>query len=214
MRRASRCPRGGGADAGHLSGTPPVELELEPSSFSDSAAVDDEDRGAPETLADRVEFGGPEVAALDGTYHPEDADLQAFVKARAASFRFVLVVMSVNFRFGRPRLSTASVEVDLGDDTGTGRTLAYSISPAMACYAKDVSRGFTVQPNLTIAGTGGSIGGPSWTTVHHGTEPYLIGGPELSARPAWRYQRTRGQEIVGPTRLTMVIQCRPTGPAR
>jgi hypothetical protein len=184
----------------------PVVLELEPSSFPGSPAVEDQVRATRETLTGRVGFGGPMVIPIDGTYHSEDAELQAFVKAQAANFRFALALMSVNFPFGDPPLSTVSVEVNLGDDAGTGQTLAFSVSPANACYAKDVSRGFTVQPDLTVAGTGGSIGGPSWTTDHHGAEFYLIGGPELSPRPAWQYRRTPGQDIVGSTRLIMVIQ--------
>jgi hypothetical protein len=180
----------------------PVELEPEP---VPSSSVDDEVR-SQETLTGRVEFGGPVIAPVDSTYHPEDAELQAFVKAKAGSLRFVLAIMSVHFPFGDPPLATANVEVDLKDDTATGQTLAYSVFPANVGFAKDVSRGFALQPNLTIAGTGGTIGGPSWTTADHGTEAFLIGGPEFSPRPAWKFRRTHAQDIVGPTRLVMVIQ--------
>ena len=67
-----------------------------------------------------------------------------------------------------------------------------------------------MQPNLTVAGTGGTIGGPTWSTTDHGTQAYMIGGPELSPHPAWMFQRTPAQKIEGSTRLVMVIQV-PTG---
>ena len=178
----------------------PVELELEP-----PPGNGDQVRGR-ETLTGRVEFGGPVTAPIDETYHPEDAELQAYLRAKAGALRFVLALMSVNFPYGIPALSSASVEVDLGDDAASGQTLACSVFPASLGSAKDVTSGFTLTPNLTIAGTGGSIGGPSWTTTDHGSEAYLIGGPALSPRPAWRFRRTGAQEIEGPTRLVMVIQ--------
>jgi len=180
----------------------PVQLELEP---ADGDGDGDQVRGQ-ETLTGRVEFGGPVTAPLDGTYHPEDAELQAYVRAKAGALRFVLALMSVNFPYGVPALSTASIEVDLRDDAATGQTLAYSVFPANLGTAKDMTHGFTLAPDLTIAGTGGSIGGPSWTTVEHGAQAYLIGGPEFSPRPAWRFRRTSAQRIEGPTKLVMVIQ--------
>jgi hypothetical protein len=187
----------------------PVVLEPEPgrSSSPDQLSVEDDVRG-PETLRGRVEFGGPLIAPIDDTYHPEDAELRAFVKAKSGSFRFVLATMSVNFPFAfrDPPLASASVEIDLMDDTATGQTLAYSLFPTSLAMAQEVTSGFSVQPNLTVAGTGGGIGTAARTTVSHGTKAYLIGGPELSPRPAWSFRRIAAQDIVGPTRLVMVIQ--------
>jgi hypothetical protein len=158
------------------------------------------------TLSDRVEFGGPLVVPVDSAYRPEDSDLQAFLKAQAKSFRFALAEMSVNFPFGDPPLATASVEVDLADDAATGQTFAYSILPTNLTSPKDATRGFTLQPNVTVLGTGGSMGGPSWSTTDHGTRAYMIGGPELSPHPAWMFQRSSAQDIEGSIRLVMVIQ--------
>ena len=186
----------------------PIELEAEPvvpSPDDGGSSFYDEVRG-PEKLTGRVEFGGPLVVPVDNTYHPEDADLQAFVKAQAGSLRFVLAVMSVNFPFGSPPLATASVEVELADDAATGQTLAHTVFPANLGSAKDVTRSFELKPNLTVAGVGGALGGPGWSTVDHGNQAYLIGGPELSSQPAWMFRRTPAQEIEGPTRLVMVVQ--------
>jgi hypothetical protein len=185
----------------------PVELELEtwPSSGPETYGAYDQVRGR-ETLTGRVRFGGPVVAPIDGTYHPEDAELQAYLKAQAGSLRFVLALMSVTFPFGVPPLITASVEVDLRDDTGTGQTLAYSVFPANATSAKEVTRGFTLQPDLTILGTGGSAGGLTNSTTEQGTKSYLIGGPSLSPSPAWAFRRTQAQDIEGTTGLVMVVQ--------
>lgn len=186
----------------------PIALEAEPAGLSpDASGLDfDEEVRAPEMLTGRVEFGGPQVAPVDSTYRPEDADLQAFVRAHAGRLRFVLAVMSVNFPFGDPPLATASVEVDLSDDTATGQTLAYTVFPANLGSAKEVTRGFEVKPNLTVAGVGGTLGGPNWSTVDHGSQAYLIGGPELSPHPAWMFRRTPAQAIEGSTRLVMVVQ--------
>ena len=185
----------------------PVELELEtgPSSDLEKSGVYDQVRGQ-EVLTGRVRFGGPVVVPIDGTYHPENAELQAYLKAKAGSLRFALTLMSVTFPFGVPPLVTASVEVSLRDDTETGQTLAYSVFPVNKTSARDVSHGFTLQPDLTIFGTGGSIGGVTNSTVEHGTSAYLIGGPELSPCPAWRFRRTDAQDIEGTTGLVMVVQ--------
>jgi hypothetical protein len=185
----------------------PVELELEtgPSSGLETYGVYNQVRGQ-ETLTGRVRFGGPVIAPIDGTYHPENAELQAYLKAKAGSLRFVLALMSITFPFGVPPLVTASVEVSLRDDTKTGQTLAYSVFPANTTSAQDVSHGFALKPDLTILGTGGSIGEVTNSTVEHGTKAYLIGGPELSPCPAWRFRRTDAQDIEGTTGLVMVVQ--------
>jgi hypothetical protein len=143
---------------------------------------------------------------VDSTYRPQDPDLQAFLRAQAPRFRFVLAQMSVKFPFGGPPLATASVEVDLADDGATGQTFAYSILPTNLTSPKEETRGFTLEPNLTVLGTGGSVGGPNWSTTDHGTRAYMIGGPELSPHPAWMFQRTPAQDIEGSTRLIMIIQ--------
>jgi hypothetical protein len=190
----------------------PIALESEPAALPQySGALTPEGAGhAEETLSDRVEFGGPLVIPIESTYGADHPELQAFLKAQAGSFRFAIAEMSVNFPFGDPPLSSASVEIDLADNVATGQTLAYSILPTNLTYPKEATKGFTLQPNLTIIGTGGSIGAASWSTTEHGTQAYMIGGPELSPHPAWMFQRTSAQRIEGSTRLVMVIQV-PTG---
>ena len=193
----------------------PITLESEPAALSfDGGVLTAAEDAVPaeETLSNRVEFGGPLVVPVDNTYHPEDSNLQAFLKAQAGKFRFALAQMSVKFPFGNPPLATASVEVDLDDDAATGQTFAYSILPTNLTSPKEATKSFTLQPNVTVAGTGGTIGGPSWSTTDHGTRAYMIGGPELSPHPAWMFQRTPAQVIEGSTRLVIVIQV-PAGRA-
>jgi hypothetical protein len=169
----------------------PIALEPEPAAFSFDGGL--LSAGDAQTLSDRVEFGGPLIVPVD-----------------SASFRFALAQMSVKFPFGDPPLATASIDVDLADDAATGQTFAYSILPTNLTSPKEETHGFMLQPNVTVVGTGGSIGGPSWSTTDHGTRTYMIGGPELSPHPAWMFQRTPAQDIEGSTRLIMVIQV-PTG---
>jgi hypothetical protein len=182
----------------------PIALEPEPAAFSFDGGL--LSAGDAQTLSDRVEFGGPLIVPVDSAYSPANSELQAFLKAQAGSFRFALAQMSVKFPFGDPPLATASIDVDLADDAATGQTFAYSILPTNLTSPKEETHGFMLQPNVTVVGTGGSIGGPSWSTTDHGTRTYMIGGPELSPHPAWMFQRTPAQDIEGSTRLIMVIQ--------
>ena len=103
----------------------PITLESEPAALSfDGEVLTAEDAvRAKETLSDRLEFGGPMVVPIDSGYHPEDSELQVFLKAQSENFRFALAQMSVNFPFGKPPLATASVEVDLADDPRPDRPL-------------------------------------------------------------------------------------------
>lgn len=175
-----------------------VALDPEPSTITT--------RGKPPQLRDRVEFGGPLVTAITEEYHKEDADLQAFLVARADSYRFVLAHMSVNFPPINPPLSRASVEVNLSDDANSGFTLAYSIFPTHLGSPYEVTRGYELGPELTIGPVAAKAGTASATTVEHGIRDFIVGGPELSAHPAWIFQPTPVQKLVGSTRLVMVIR--------
>ncbi len=158
-------------------------------------------------LKDRVEFGGPLVTTIDERYHPEDADLQAFIRGQADRVRFLIAHMSINFpRSFPPPLAEASVEVVLEDDTNSGQTVAYSLFPTRAGTSYDLSRGYTISPTLTVGPVTASLGSQNTGVVDHGTRDFVLGGPELSAHPTWSFQPTPVQELVGPTRLIMIIQ--------
>jgi hypothetical protein len=181
---------------------PMAAVDLEP--VADGAAF--RSRSAP-LLGDRVEFGGPLVTPIDDTYRPDDADLQTFVKGLANRWRFVLAHMSVNFPSSNPpALSRASVQVSLDDDANTGDTLAFSIFPTHAGSSYDITRGFSIAPTLTVGPVGAGLGQADFGTTDHGTRDFVVGGPELSAHPAWIFQPTPVQELRGATRLVMVIQ--------
>jgi hypothetical protein len=175
-----------------------VALDLEPSTITT--------RSKPVRLEDRVEFGGPIVTSITEDYHKDDTDLQAFLVARASSYRFVLAHMSVNFPPKEPSLSQASVQVNLSDDANSGLTLAYSIFPTHLRSPYEVTRGYELGPELTIGPVAAKVGTFSSTTVEHGTRDFIFGGPELSAHPAWIFQPTPVQKLIGSTRLVMVIQ--------
>lgn len=185
---------------------PTASFELAP------AAVEREVRG-PEasSLKDRLEFGGPSVVPIDESYGGgKDEDLKAFVRGLEARWHFFLVHMSVNFPPGLdPPLCRASVQVALSDDQG-GDTIAYSIFPTRLGTPYDVSKGYTLSPNLTIGPVGGGLGSLSGGTTDHGTRDYVLGGPELASHPTWIFQQTPVHELAGSTRLVMVVQ-KPVG---
>ena len=158
-------------------------------------------------LKDRVEFGGPLVTTIDERYHPEDADLQAFIRGQADRVRFLIAHMSSHFpRSFPPPLAEASVEVVLEDDTNSGQTVAYSLFPTRAGTSYDLSRLY-VLATLTV----GPVTAPawvrrtpeSWTTA---LETSCWAGPSCRPTRHGSFQPTPVQELVGPTRLIMIIQ--------
>lgn len=164
------------------------------------------DPDAPE-LRERVEFGGPSVTPIDSRYRPDDVDLQAFIRGNADRLRFVIAHMSVNFPPSQPPpLSRATVTVTLEDDVHSGETIAYSIFPTHAGTGYDVTRGFSISPTLTVGPVTAVPGSVSDSRVDHGTQDFVVGGPELSANPSWNFKPTPAQELVGSTRLIMIIQ--------
>jgi hypothetical protein len=164
-------------------------------------------------LKDRVEFGGPLVTPIDKNYCPDDSDLQAFIRGRADSLRFVLAHMSINFPPSYPPpLARSSVQVTLDDDGRSGQTVAYSLFPTHAGTSYDITRGFSISPTLTVGPVTAGLGSADRSTVDHGTDDFVTGGPELSAHPAWSFRRTPAHELQGSTRLIMVIQV-PVGRA-
>ena len=181
---------------------PRAAIALEP----EAVAVVVRGSGAPE-LKDRVEFGGPLVTPIDERYHPDDADLQAFIRGNADRLRFLIAHMSVNFPASYPPpLSRAAVRVALDDDGNTGETIAYSLFPTHAGTSYDITRGFSISPTLTVGPVTAAPGSVSSSNVDHGTRDFVVGGPELSAHPSWTFQLTPAQELAGATRLVMVIQ--------
>jgi hypothetical protein len=165
---------------------------------------------AGETLTDRVEFGGPLLTEIDSSYRPDEADLQAFLRTKTAEFRFVLGHMSVNFVEGDPPLVRATVEVRLSSSSGHEDVIAFSLFPVRAGTSYESGRGFSLSPSLQVGPVTASIGSFDRQATDHRTSYFLLGGPELSSRPLWRFQRTRAQALVGPSRLVMVIQA-PVG---
>lgn len=181
---------------------PRTAIALEPEAVATAVRGPD----APE-LKGRVEFRGPLVTPIDERYRPDDADLQAFIRGRANRLRFLVAHMSVNFPVSYPPpLSRAAVQVALDDDGNTGETIAYSLFPTHAGTSYDVTRGFSISPTLTVGPVAGGPGSFGSSNVEHGTRDFVVGGPELSAQPSWTFQPTPAQELVGSTRLVMVIQ--------
>jgi hypothetical protein len=156
------------------------------------------------TLVERLRFGGPELVQITSDYHPEDAELQAFL--RTTKERWFLAHMALTFPVRKgPPLDSATVQVHLYDDGDPSQTIAFSILPLSAGKPYEKTRGFTIGPNVNGGVVGISLGSVSGAVTTHGTD-YLIGGPELSADPAWQFQPTPAQKLVGSTRLSMILR--------
>jgi hypothetical protein len=182
------------------------ELEPEPGAM--------QTRGRPvPLLTDRLRFGGPQVTLINDRYRPDDQDLQAFVRANSATKRFVLALMALDFPLcDGPQLVGADVAVTLRDDGGPSETIAYSVSPLTCGSPYELSRGYTISPNLKIGSIG--VGGQRQAgKVDHGECSYVFGGGELTANPSWTFRPTETQKLEGSTRLSLVIQvpCRRAG---
>jgi len=160
----------------------------------------------PPALMERLAFGGPELVQISTDYHPENADLQAFI--RGSQERWFLAHLAVAFppREGPP-LESATVQVNLADDGDPPATIAFSILPVVAGTPYEDTDTFTVSPNMTIGNVAGiSLGSFGKQRVQHGEEAFVLGGPELSSRPAWHFRPTSTQELVGSTRLSMILR--------
>jgi hypothetical protein len=158
------------------------------------------------TLMERLAFGGPELVQITSDYHPDDADLQAFI--RGAQQRWVLAHLALTFppREGPP-LKSATVQVNLDDDGDPPATIAFSILPVVEATPYEETETFTVSPNVTIGSAVGiSLGSIGRQRVIHREAAFLLGGPELSPRPAWHFTPTLAQELVGSTRLSMILR--------
>jgi hypothetical protein len=164
-------------------------------------------RGAsPPPLRDRVQLGGPQFVSIDERYHPDDADLQAFL--RDTRHRWVLAHLSLTFPFADgPEISTAELQAHLSDDGPQPETIAFSLLPTRAESNHQQTREFTLAPKVDVAGIGGiELGSIGTTSVQASGDAFLSGGPELSPTPRWQFKRTATQRIEGTTRLSMIIQ--------
>lgn len=164
-------------------------------------------------ISDRLRYGGPQVTPINEQYRPDDQDLQAFLRANAATTRFVLALMALDFPpSDGMRLADANVSVTLRDNGEPSETVAYSVSPLAAGSPYEVNRGYSISPNLKIGSVG--VGGQRESgTVDHGERTYVFGGGELTANPSWTFRPTETQKLEGSTRLSLVIRvpCGRTG---
>jgi len=155
------------------------------------------------TLRKRLLFGGPAVTQISSSYHPEDADLQAFIAG--SDHRWVLAHMAVTFPSAEdPQLAFAKVQLALADDGDPPATRAFSMLPLSSGTAYEETRSYSVGPNVTVGGTGVTLGSVGREREVHGIDVFISGGD-----PAWTFTRTATQTLVGSSRLAMVLQTPP-----
>jgi hypothetical protein len=151
-------------------------------------------------------LGGPLFTAIDSNYHSEESDLQTFI--RGSQDRWVLAHMSIAFPdLERRPLKAATVQVNLRDEKGKPTPIAFSILPLTSSTPIEKTRKFSLMPNVQINGVVGiSLGSIGQETTEHGSRAYIIGGPELVPNPKWEFRPTAAQELVGSSRLSMILK--------
>jgi hypothetical protein len=171
----------------------------------EAVSIGPRERGAAPLpmLKDRVRFGGPAVVGITKNYHPEDADLQAFIAG--SSDRWALVHLGVTFDPGDPLLVGAKVKVHLSDDGNPQAVTAFSLLPLNTEDPYEETDSYSFGPNVTAGPVGISLGSVGKSTTHHGADTFAFGGPENSADPAWVYTPTPAHRLVGSSRMVMVV---------
>jgi hypothetical protein len=159
-------------------------------------------------LTERLTFGGPRVTAISNSYHPEDADLQAFIAG--SHDRWTLAHLAVTFPSADdPPLVSAKVQVHLADDGDPPATIAFSLLPLSSGTPFEETRSYTVSPSVTAGGISISLGSVGTQKEVHGTDVFISGGGELTAAPSWAFTPTATQPLVGSSRLVMILQTPP-----
>jgi hypothetical protein len=160
------------------------------------------------TLRERLLFGGPAVTQISSSYHPEDADLQAFIAG--SDHRWALAHLAVTFPSAEDQpLVFATVKVTLADDGDPPATIAFSLLPLSSGTAYKETRSYSVSPSVTAGGIGVTLGSVGKEKEVQGIDVFISGGGELTAAPAWTFTRTATQPLVGSSRLAMVVQVPP-----
>lgn len=182
-------------------------FEADSSSTADSSRRADYYRyravRVPPIISDaRLRFGGPFITEIDKSFHPEDADLQAFLSAKSQQYRWFLAHMAVTILKGDgPRLESAKVNVTLSDDGTPTGTIAYSVHPEAVEAPTRQAPTFTLNP--TAAGI--SVGSVTLQPVRR-KKIFLASSGVLSTNVSWTFTRLRSQPLEqSSTRLVMVI---------
>lgn len=153
-------------------------------------------------LKDRLSFGAPVLTSIGTNYHAEDNDLQTFIANTQE--RWFLAHMALDFLEGDgPRLESATVQVNLGDDGAHPDTIAFSILPLRASAPVGGALSFTLNPSVA----GISVGALGWEPAPARVgKVFLTGKGELSSRVTWTFKRRRKQHLDCSTRLIMIIK--------
>jgi hypothetical protein len=185
-----------------------LPLEMRSMELDAVASVWRVQRRLRSSLRDRLQFGGPAVTPISSAYHPEDADLQAFiVGSNERCERWLLIQLAISFAPSEgPPLETATVHVNLSDDGEPSKTVAFSLLPLTSGTPYDETSTYTVSPSVNAGGLDISLGSAGKSIVHHGSQTFLVGGPEISATPTWTFMRTATQQLVGSWRLSMTVR--------
>jgi hypothetical protein len=156
----------------------------------------------PGSLPTRIQFGGPLATPLLVSDVQSDPDLVTFM--RNAEYSWLQVHSGVTFQTGSGdrELETGDVQLHLrGADA-----VAWSLLPQLASTPIQTTSSFSFNPNLTLAGWGGSLGDVGNIAMRQGEEPYLHAGGLLGPDPAWRFTRTDMVTLDGTYRLVMVVR--------
>jgi hypothetical protein len=170
----------------------------------------------PASLSRRLCFGGPFPVPIGPNDVRDDPDLLTFIRAEAATTRYVLVHSAVSFcsEPGDPQLHTAAVRMSLSDRGGGPGVVAWSLMPTVLATPVETKRAFSVGPTLKLHGTELSAGSITGETTRDHDEFFLSATGLLTGYPGWDFKRTASVDLHGTHRLVMIVRAATGRPAQ
>lgn len=189
------------------------DLTMVPVSFvPDDEVVRGLDQETPADLAPRILIGGPLAIPITPDTVAIDDDLRAFVAAEAAEAAYHLVHLAATFTGGPddPPLVSATLDLLLSTDSqqldDDAPPIAWSMLPLRLADDHESTTSWTLGPQLTLFGSGGSIGSFERTDTRHTAEVFIEALGLLRPDPGWRINATSKTAMTGTLRFVLVVR--------
>jgi hypothetical protein len=137
-----------------------------------------------------------------------DPELAGFIEDSSGRHEFYVVHLAVSFSaFGRPRLRSAKVELNLASVPDVPEPFALSLDPLAAGHAAKVDKKLRILPSVKVPGQVElGLGDYEQSASYERTDRFVRGVGLDGARPGWEFTRTQTAELDGAHRLVMIVQ--------